>query len=168
MLHIPDYIRYFGPAWCTWAFPMARFCGKLGSRVTSRLHPYATLSMYLKRAAQFSQLKMVYMRVWDHVSTEHMDRDLTSTEMVYAECESLIYFLRIAYLTSTHTTVPNTILQSPRNHVFRPDLELRRRICLYFVEVYRCELAYIRGKLPDTMTKWGKVRIANGGDKMRG
>lgn len=80
---------------------------------------------------------------------------------------SLIYFLRIRYLISTHTTVPNTILRSPRNHVFRPDPELRRRICLYFVEVYRCELAYIRGKLPDTMTKWGKVRIANGGDKMR-
>jgi hypothetical protein len=47
--------------------------------------------MYLKRAAQLSQLKMVYTRVWDHLSAERMDRDPTSTEKVYAECESLSF-----------------------------------------------------------------------------
>lgn len=91
MLHIPDYIRRCGPAWTTWAFPMERYCGKLASRVTSRLHPYATLSMYLKRSAQLSQLKMCYQRVWEHLSTEAIDGALTSTEVVYPECEHIFY-----------------------------------------------------------------------------
>ncbi|KAF8581153.1 hypothetical protein K439DRAFT_1354968 [Ramaria rubella] len=47
LLHIPAYIRWCGPAWTTWQFPMERFCGKLGSRINTRLHPYATLSMYV-------------------------------------------------------------------------------------------------------------------------
>ena len=87
MLLIPAYIRCCRPAWTTWAFPMERFCGKLSSRVTSRLHPYATLSMYLKRSAQLSQLKMSYQRVWTHLSTDLDDGALTATEFIYHECQ---------------------------------------------------------------------------------
>lgn len=87
MLHITKYIRLCGPAWTTWAFPMERFCGKLSARITSRLHPYATLSNFVKRSAQVSQLKACYMQVWDHLSKVSMRNALSAREVVYPECK---------------------------------------------------------------------------------
>ncbi|KAF8586141.1 hypothetical protein K439DRAFT_1341652 [Ramaria rubella] len=48
LLHVPTYIHLCGPAWTAWAFPMEHYCGKLGACIISRLHPYATLAMYMK------------------------------------------------------------------------------------------------------------------------
>lgn len=67
---------------------MERFCGKLGSCITSRLHPYATLSHHVKRSAQLSQLKARYARVWDHLSHGSVDGALSGTEVTYPECKS--------------------------------------------------------------------------------
>jgi hypothetical protein len=66
---------------------MERFCGKLGARITSRLHPYATLSMYLKRSAQLSQLKVCYQQIWDLLAPDSIEGALTATERVYTECK---------------------------------------------------------------------------------
>jgi hypothetical protein len=63
--------------------------------------------------------------------------------------------------------VPNTILRSPRKQNFQPDQDLQRRISLYFARIYDRNAAEIRNLIPLTMTRWGKVRIANGGDKIR-
>ena len=60
--------------------------------------------------------------------------------------------------------VPSTILRSPRKSNFEPDPDLRRCICLYFARIYNCHTRDIHHILPVTMTRWGKVRIANGGD----
>jgi hypothetical protein len=86
LLHIPNYIRLCGPAWTTWAFPMERYCGKLGSRVTSRLHPYATLSVYVTHAAQLSQLKIRYPRVRDALAQEVIEGRVSAMEHAYPEC----------------------------------------------------------------------------------
>jgi hypothetical protein len=48
-----------------------------------------------------------------------------------------------------------------------PDADLRRRISLYFVRLFNVQANVILRKLPNTMTRWGKVRITNGGDKIR-
>ena len=72
---------------------MERYCGKLSSRATSRLHPYATLTMYMKRAAQLSQLKSRYGRVWDHLSSERIEGAFTTTEIRYPECEFIALLL---------------------------------------------------------------------------
>ena len=93
MLHIPQYIRQCGPAWTTWAFPMERYCGKLSSHVTSRLHPYATLAMCMKCATQLPQLKSKYGRVWDHLSSKRIEGALTTTETRYPECEFIVLLL---------------------------------------------------------------------------
>jgi hypothetical protein len=66
---------------------MECYCGKLGSRVNSRLHPYVTLAMYLRRSAQLSQLKASYTRVWEHLASERIEGALTGTEMLYQDCE---------------------------------------------------------------------------------
>ncbi|KAF8577804.1 hypothetical protein K439DRAFT_1245237, partial [Ramaria rubella] len=60
LLHIPTYIHLCGPAWTAWAFPMECYCSKLGARITSCIHPYATLTVYMKQMAQLSQLKVCY------------------------------------------------------------------------------------------------------------
>jgi hypothetical protein len=66
---------------------MERYCGKLGTRIASRLHPYATLAMYVKRSAQLTQLKMCYSRVRDLLSSDRIEGELTATEMQYEACE---------------------------------------------------------------------------------
>lgn len=65
---------------------MERFCGKLADRITSRLHPYATLANYIKQTAQISQLKACYTRVWEHLSISAVDNALSGTEVIYPEC----------------------------------------------------------------------------------
>ena len=90
LLHVSDYICLCGPAWTTWAFPMEHYCGKLGSRVTSRLHPYATLSVYVTRAAQLSQLKIRYPRVQDALALDEIEGRLSAMEQAYPECAYLV------------------------------------------------------------------------------
>lgn len=77
---------------------MERYCGKLVSRVTSRLHPYATLAIYMKHAAQLTQIKALYQWVWDHLSPERKSGTLTATEHVYPECESYQFSLNISLI----------------------------------------------------------------------
>lgn len=72
---------------------MERFCGKLGARVNSRLHPYATLAMYLRRSAQLAQIKTSYARVWEHLSSERIEGALAATERLYEECECYMAIL---------------------------------------------------------------------------
>ncbi|KAF8528509.1 hypothetical protein BU17DRAFT_20787, partial [Hysterangium stoloniferum] len=60
LLHIVHYIRRCGPGWTAYAFPREHFCGKLRSRITSRLHPFGTLLNYVKPSTQVSQLKARY------------------------------------------------------------------------------------------------------------
>jgi hypothetical protein len=144
---------------------MERFCGTLGARITSRLHPYATLAHYIKRSAQLSQLKACYTLVWDHLSTDAVDGALSGNEVTYCECKHAIichYIARIKLLTD-----PHTILRPPRSHSHAPDAAVRLKISKYFAEVYACRSRDIGAILPPTMTRWGKVRIANGGDKIR-
>ena len=69
---------------------MEQFCGKLGTRVTSQLHPYATLTMYLKCTTQLSQLKALYPCVWDHQAVERLEGALTGIEKQYHGCEYII------------------------------------------------------------------------------
>lgn len=85
-LHIPEYIRRCGPAWAMWAFPMERYCGKLGKQVKSRLHPYATLAHYMKRSAQLNQLKCRYPQIWELLSSDIAKQGVTGFEETFHEC----------------------------------------------------------------------------------
>jgi hypothetical protein len=90
LLHVPDYIQRCGLAWTSWVFPMEHFCGKLASRITSHLHPYATLVLYLRRSAQLSQLKVCYQQVWDLLAPDVMEVELMASERLYPECEPFL------------------------------------------------------------------------------
>jgi hypothetical protein len=58
LLHIADYIEAAGPVWCTWAFPMERFCGSLQLAIKSRRFPYASMDNYLVDSAHLMIIKL--------------------------------------------------------------------------------------------------------------
>lgn len=60
LLHIANGIRKSGPVWCSWAFPMERFCGSLLPAVTSRKHPYRSIDRRITELAQLCQIKNLY------------------------------------------------------------------------------------------------------------
>jgi len=60
LLHIPDQIRWMGPCWTTWAFPIERQCGYFQCIIHSRLNPYANMSQHLTDLSQLRQVKILY------------------------------------------------------------------------------------------------------------
>ena len=79
-------------------------------------------------------------------------------------------FVSPPYATLTLQCISDdkSILRSPRKNNFEPDGDLRRRIVGYFLQVYEgARLADVERIVPTSMTRWGKVRIAGGGNKIR-
>ncbi|KAJ7342463.1 hypothetical protein DFH08DRAFT_782878 [Mycena albidolilacea] len=60
LLHIAAGIKFCGPVWCYWAFPMERFCGSIQPGIRSRRFPWASIDRYLVEVAQLTQIKTVY------------------------------------------------------------------------------------------------------------
>ena len=60
LLHIPDQIRWMGPCWTTWAFPIERQCGYFQCRIQSRRNPYVNMDRHLTELSQLRQVKNLY------------------------------------------------------------------------------------------------------------
>ena len=60
LLHIPDQIRWMGPCWTTWAFPIERQCGYFQRSIKSRRNPYANMDQHLTDLSQLQQIKVLY------------------------------------------------------------------------------------------------------------
>jgi hypothetical protein len=60
LLHIPDQIRWMGPCWTTWAFPIERQCGYFQRTIQSRQNPYASMDQHLIDLSQLWQIKLLY------------------------------------------------------------------------------------------------------------
>ncbi|KAF6765784.1 hypothetical protein DFP72DRAFT_206832 [Ephemerocybe angulata] len=60
LLHIAEYIALLGPVWVYWAFPMERFCGRLGRMIKSRRFPYANLDNQVFAQAQLKCIVNTY------------------------------------------------------------------------------------------------------------
>ncbi|KAJ7110208.1 hypothetical protein C8R43DRAFT_904512 [Mycena crocata] len=60
LLHIAPGIKFTGPVWCYWAFPMERYCGSLQPGIRSRRFPWASMDRYVVETAQLTQIKTVY------------------------------------------------------------------------------------------------------------
>lgn len=60
LLHIPDQIRWMGPCWATWAFPIERQCGYFQRTIQSRRNPYASMDQHLIDLSQLRQIKLLY------------------------------------------------------------------------------------------------------------
>ena len=60
LLHIPDQIRWMGPCWTTWAFPIERQCGYFQRSIQSRRNPYVSMDRHLIDLSQLRQIKILY------------------------------------------------------------------------------------------------------------
>ena len=60
LLHIPDQIRWMGPCWTTWAFPIERQCGYFQRSIQSRRNPYVSMDQHLIDLSQLRQIKLLY------------------------------------------------------------------------------------------------------------
>ncbi|KAJ3875027.1 hypothetical protein F5051DRAFT_334641 [Lentinula edodes] len=60
LLHIAPSIKASGPVWCYWAFPMERYCGKLGPTIRSRRFPFAALARQVLEEARLAQITIFY------------------------------------------------------------------------------------------------------------
>ena len=60
LLHIPDQIRWMGPCWTMWAFPIERQCGYFQCSIRSQLNPYASMDKHLIDLSRLRQIKLLY------------------------------------------------------------------------------------------------------------
>ncbi|KAJ6532446.1 hypothetical protein B0H19DRAFT_1214065 [Mycena capillaripes] len=59
LLHIAAGIKFCGPVWCYWAFPMERYCGRQPG-IRSRRFPWASIDRYVLEIAQLTQIQTLY------------------------------------------------------------------------------------------------------------
>ena len=156
-----------GPPCYNWSFVMERYCGLLVPAVKSRKHPFTALSL---RQLHITRLNDIRNRYNLHEVLQDLPADnvLSSHELVYREsnCEPGIQITN--YLIVTMYLDPHSILRYPRLAQYVPATSLRRKLAAYFATVIPgFSVAFFLSILPDTMVRWGKVRIANGGDLIR-
>ncbi|KAF7347089.1 hypothetical protein MVEN_01462900 [Mycena venus] len=60
LLHIAAGIKFCGPVWCYWAFPMERYCGSIQPGIRSRRFPWASIDRYVLEIAQLTQIQTLY------------------------------------------------------------------------------------------------------------
>lgn len=60
LLHIAESIRFSGPVWASWAFPMERYCGSLLPAIKNRRYPYACLDRHVLDKARLTHIKLLY------------------------------------------------------------------------------------------------------------
>lgn len=96
---------------------------------------------------------------------------ISSMERVYPECEQISHFpiISSSVLSSLSRSDPETILRFPCLRGFYLTDHVRRRIAAYFhtnmpVQTFHAWLGFI----PERCERWGKLRIADGGDCIRG
>src|SRR5256885_1674092 len=76
LLHIADSIKYLGPVWCYWAFPMERFCSFIGAAVKSRRCPYENIARCIRDVAQLRVIRDLYqLDGWISFGDVHLPDD---------------------------------------------------------------------------------------------
>ncbi|QRV93204.1 hypothetical protein RhiJN_21257 [Ceratobasidium sp. AG-Ba] len=163
LLHIPFYIRHIAPVWASWTFVMERFCGYLILAVTNRVDPFPCIDNFAEQRAQLRAVSQIYSistgRPSDRrkVSTTAGNVEITSWEKVYNE-------------------FPASILGRPVRRFFPVDTQLENQITDYFGPIFnphgssrpRRTVVEIKALIDfDSLTRYGRVRIAGEGDVIR-
>ncbi|QRV80941.1 Transposase family Tnp2 protein [Ceratobasidium sp. AG-Ba] len=163
LLHIPFYIRHVAPVWASWTFVMERFCGYLILAVTNRVDPFPCIDNFAEQRAQLRAISQIYDipigRPSDRrkITTTAGDVEITSWEKVYDE-------------------FPASILGRPVQRSFHVDVQLENQIIDYFGPIFnphrsprpRRSVREIKALIDfDSLTRYGRVRIAGGGDCFR-
>ncbi|QRV81018.1 Transposase family tnp2 [Ceratobasidium sp. AG-Ba] len=157
LLHIPYYIRKTGPLSITWSFVVERFCGYLlRPALANRVRVYEYLDNFIRRRAQMQivsrSLNMPELITRPSPLTLEHDELISTKEVIYD-------FLR------------EYVLGFPVNKTYRADMQLKRQITRYFGPVEgwpNVTFRELHDRLAwDTLVRYGRFRMASGGDKVR-
>ncbi|KAF7374016.1 hypothetical protein MSAN_00282000 [Mycena sanguinolenta] len=149
LLHVPDDIRFCGPSWGTWTFWIERFCGYLQASLRSRRHPWANLNNHVLQLAYLEQLGARYDL------TDELSRFNQPDKSKLSESEKM------------YDDYPDVILRAPYKATHNPNDITRARIAGYISAVIHKKRNIIKKKLPENMPRWGRMRIAGDGDRIR-
>ncbi|KAJ7480049.1 hypothetical protein B0H11DRAFT_1725244 [Mycena galericulata] len=149
LLHVADGIKFAGPVWCYWAFPMERFCGTIQPGIRSRRFPWASMDRYILEIAQLTQIKAIY-----NVGQVLSLRD-PPAEIVGSFSDPLY---------------PSCILLPPKSPSLRPDAGQLRSIAAALSTRTGAKMPQVNKALKDAIIEeWGKVRRIDSdeGDTMK-
>ncbi|KAJ7733997.1 hypothetical protein DFH07DRAFT_870901 [Mycena maculata] len=148
LLHIAPGIKFCGPVWCYWAFPMERYCGSLQPGIRSRRFPWASIDRYVLEVAQLTQIKTLY----NVVKELSLKTPRGAVQGSFAD-----------------PTYPSCILLPPKSRA-DPDPSQLRSIAVALSTRSGAKIPLVNAALKNaTVEEWGKVRRIDSdtGDTMR-
>src|SRR6266581_3829214 len=86
LLHIPDQIRWMGPCWTTWAFPIERQCRYFQCSIQSRRNLYVSMDQHLTDLSQLQQIKILYNLTDEQLGVP--PKDLSLRTKMLEDCKS--------------------------------------------------------------------------------
>ncbi|KAB5588211.1 Transposase family Tnp2 protein [Ceratobasidium theobromae] len=139
LLHMPFYLRKTGPLWASWAFVMERFCGHLLPAVKNRARPYDHLDNYVQRRAQMQIVSNVF------------NLPSLSKPIVKYRC---VEGVEISTRETIYPAFPEIVLGTPK-----------KKLGLAY-DIRNAAALKARVKT-DSIVRYGRFRIAGGGDSIR-
>ncbi|KAJ8091123.1 hypothetical protein PM082_024604 [Marasmius tenuissimus] len=151
LLHIVDGLKWVGPVWTYWAFPMEHYCGWLQPAIKSRRHPFAAIDNYITSFVQLSHIKIMY-NLHDKLEMRpHKKRAMKTPSGSFSHPDYLTCILLPPSKPST--TIPSLWHE-------------KIKICL--ATRYDTTIAEINKHYQgDRVSQWGKVRRLEAGDDMK-
>ncbi|KAL5632974.1 hypothetical protein ACGC1H_003460 [Rhizoctonia solani] len=153
LLHVADDVLRCGPVWVVWSFVVERFCREVTFCAKSKVVPYKTISKHVLQMSQIAAIAGQFPQIRKALLFGKNDAPspVSRMEKVYPEYEE-----------------DNVVLRFPRLHEFLLQPPVRKRLARFLCtnyphQTYSAWLEFI----PERCERWGKLRIANGGDKIR-
>ena len=167
LLHMPQNICECGPSWTTWTFFIEHCCGLLKATLHSKSQPWGNLNNWRTQLACLNQLAACYdlAKELNIVDLYRVTNNPTWFEQVFEDCKH--HLLQFSYTDLFLAADEDFILWPPLRKIFNPDQALRLKISTYIKSVIGHQTSRITSRLPQSMPWWGKMRLINGGDKVR-
>lgn len=160
LLHIADSIKFMGPVWCYWAFPMERHCGRLQRAIRSRRFPYVALDRYVVESSQLVQINAIY-DVGSELSLE-IPKGFPKGAEADPSCQlarsHVVSLELIAFSDPTYILLPPRSQRRPVGHMQRIAAALATRYG-------KDSIALVKEELNTAVVdEWGKVRRVDSDD----
>ena len=153
LLHIAQGIRRCGPVWCTWAFPMERYCGSLLPAIVSRRHPFKSIDRRERELEQLRQIKLLY-NLGTKLDLSHSHSDGLS----FISCEYYIQLYMLQAKTNAYYISDPDFTFLPPKQILRFSSRLRKLIRQCLSLELGVEEDYFRKYVRSKMECFGKVR----------
>ena len=164
LLHLVDDIKRTGPVWVNWSFVMERFCGLLLPAIKSKRKPYACLNKRLLQVSQLAQITARY-QLSNVLGIDKAPQTLSTHEEVLHDCK---HFFRVIHHNVFTTLDPDLFLGWPKQARCRLEPEFQRKLGVFFSTLFNKPLTLVKKHIPEEVMRWGKVRIGDDGDSIRG